>query len=418
MALTLRERFSPSTILWILLGVATVLKVLWAVNSVGTTDAVLFYHYGQSIQTYGLKWQYVRDTVFNHTPFTGWVMKELYLATSDNYPAFAAILRMICTAADIGVVLGMLHLKKLTGQPPWWALWLFAISPVSIMVSGFHGNIDPIMVMFIFFAALAVLREKPLLCGVMYAAACNIKIVPLMLAPVFIFYWMAKGWRPAIRFMASAGALMLAGAAYGLIVCPAGFLRNVLGYGTFWGGWGITFWLRQTGLRDFHIMDYEDLTPAQTHVMLALKILLIAGILVLAWRRRRLGGLDFFKTLAAAFTWIFVVMPGAGPQYMVWFAPFMLLLSPRWWVALTAASAIYMARFYHSTSLYHFPWNMSFPRGPEAPYWAPWSNLPWGTFVALLCSQGAAWLLLERGKQSAGKIAPPQASGIAQGPVG
>ena len=47
------------------------------------------------------------------------------------------------------------------------------------MVSGFHGNIDPIMVTFLFFAAVAVVKDRPVLCGVMYAVACNIKIVPL-----------------------------------------------------------------------------------------------------------------------------------------------------------------------------------------------------------------------------------------------
>jgi uncharacterized membrane protein len=264
------------------------------------------------------------------------------------------------------------------------------------MVSGFHGNIDPIMVLFIFLAAVAVFKDQPVVCGVMYAAACNIKIVPLMVAPVFIFYWMGRGWRAATGFMATSGTIMLAGVAWGLIYCPAAFMRNVFGYGSFWGGWGVTYWLRQTGMKDYQLMDFEDLTVAQNRVMLGLKVILLAGMLALAWRRRKLGGMEFFTTLAAAFTWIFVVMPGAGPQYMVWFAPFMLIAAPRWWAALTAGATIFMVRFYHSTSNYHFPWDMAFPRGREAPYWAPWTNLAWGTFVALLCWQGAEWLLLRR----------------------
>ena len=157
----LSDRFPPRTLVLLLLGVATVVKMLWAANSVGTTDAVLFYHFGRSIQNHGLTWQYINDLDFNHTPFTGWMVNTLYRVKPDNYLVFAAMLRLISILADIALVLGLLHLRKLTGKPPWWALCLFAVSPVSVMVSGFHGNIDPIMVMFLFFAAVAVVKEQP-----------------------------------------------------------------------------------------------------------------------------------------------------------------------------------------------------------------------------------------------------------------
>jgi hypothetical protein len=83
---------------------------------------------------------------------------------------------------------------------------------------------------------------------------------------------------------------------------------------------------------------------------------------------------------------------------MVWFAPFILLAEPGWWVALTAGATVYMARFYHSTSEYHFPWVLALPKGPEEPYWGPWTNLVWVTFIALLCWRGREWFLLEKRK--------------------
>jgi hypothetical protein len=315
------SRVSPPAVVLILLGVATAVKTLWASTSVGTCDSMLFFYFAKSIHRWGMVHLYEGTTIFNHTPLTGGLIQLLYLATNGYYLHFAAILRLICVVADVALVLGLLHVRKLTGQPPWWALGLFAISPVSIMVSGFHGNIDPIMVMFLFFAAVAVLTDRPILCGVMFAAACNIKIVPILVSPVFIFYWIARGRRPAAAFMGTSGALMLAGAAWGLIYCPAAFLRNVFGYGSYWGGWGVTYWLRQTGIKAFDLMSFADLTDTQNHVITLLKVVSMAGVLALAWRRRKLGGLDFFTTLGAAFTWIFVFMPGAGVQYMVWFAP-------------------------------------------------------------------------------------------------
>ena len=402
------DQLSPRAIVLMLLGLASAVKALWAVNSVGTCDAMLFFYFGKAIQIHGMAYLYKGTALFNHTPLTGWLVKELCLATHNDGLHFGAILRLACVLADVALVLGLLHVRKLTGKPPWWALGLFAASPVSIMVSGFHGNIDPIMVMFLFFAAVAVLKDQPLLSGVMFAAACNVKIVPILVAPVFIFYWMARGRRSAIRFMAASGTLMLAGAAWALINCPAAFIHNVFGYGSYWGGWGVTYWLRETGIRSYGLMSFEGLSAAQNHVILALKIITLVGVFTLAWRRRKLGGLDFFTTLGAAFTWIFVFTPGTGVQYMVWYAPFVLLLSPGWWTTLTAGSAVYMARFYHSTSQYHFPWDMALPKGPEVPYWAPWTNLVWGTFIALLLCRGASWFLLETRAHAPEPVAAPE----------
>jgi hypothetical protein len=206
--------------------------------------------------------------------------------------------------------------------------------------------------------------------------------------------------------MGTSGALLLAGAAWALINCPAAFVRNVFGYGCYWGGWGVTYWLRWTPFQDFQLMDCEGLSLAQNRVIMALKLLMLAGVVTLAWRRRKMGGLDFFTTLGAAFAWIFVCMPGIGTQYMVWYAPFILILSPEWWAALTAGSAIYMARFYQSTSGFHFPWYLSMPHGPEAPYWAPWTNIAWATFIALALVRGRSWLLL--GKRTGAVLPAPQ----------
>lgn len=404
-------RPSRTDIVLILLGVATLVKIVWAMTSVGTCDPFLFFFFAKSMTRWGMEHLYRGTTVFNHTPMTGGLIILLYRWAHGYYLYFGEALKMASIVADVGLVAALLVVRKLTGRPPWWALGLFAISPVSIMVSGFHGNIDPVMVMFLFFAAVAVLKDQALLSGVMFAAACNVKIAPIMVAPVFIFYWMSRGRRAATEFMAASGALMLAGAAWGLIHCPAAFIRNVFGYGSYWGGWGITYWLRQTGIKAFGLMSFADLSPEQNHVITALKLVTMAGVVTLAWRRRKLGGLEFFNTLTAVFAWIFVFMPGAAVQYMVWYAPFVLLAAPRWWLALTVGATVYMARFYHSTAMYHFPWDLALPKGPEEPYWGPWTNLVWGTFIAFLCVKAGEWF----GVKAASEIRNERRAGCAPG---
>jgi hypothetical protein len=70
-------------------------------------------------------------------------------------------------------------------------------------------------------------------------------------------------------------------------------------------------------------------------------------------------------------------------QYMVWAAPFLLLLSARGYVVITAGATVFLFAFYQSTSGGRWPWFFSFPRGPETPFWSPWGTLAWLSFGAV-----------------------------------
>ena len=81
-----------------------------------------------------------------------------------------------------------MRISKVPGCIPTWAMALFAISPVSLMVAGwFHGNTDPIMVVFILAAALMCLTERPVLCGLFFALSCQVKVVPVLFFPDLLF---------------------------------------------------------------------------------------------------------------------------------------------------------------------------------------------------------------------------------------
>ncbi len=119
---------------------------------------------------------------------------------------------------------------------------------------------------------------------------------------------------------------------------------------------------------------------------------MLLGVLTLAWKRRNVDGAEFFTSLTAAFAVLFVFLPGAGPQYLVWIAPFLAWSLPRWYLAVTLCSSVYMFAFYQSTELKHaFPWELSFPKGPEIAVWGPWMNVAWGAFILLLVTQARRW---------------------------
>ncbi len=379
--------FSPRTVVLFALALASLVKIAWASWSAGTCDVNFFYSFAERLQTQPIEELYRHEILFNHMPLTGWAMRGLYALAGGDFSRFAMFIRLGCVAADAAVVLALLRWRDRWPALPLWALVLFAASPVSLMVSGFHGNVDPIMTALLFFAAAAVWRDRPALSGMLFALACNVKILPLLLGPAFFLFWCSRGVRPAVRFAVAGGLVMIAGVAWPLLRCPAEFARQVLGYGSYWGTWGITYWAMRSGHAAMQNLGFYGLTAAQNGIVAALKLLIIAGAIAIGWWRRRVAGAAFFQTLALVFTVLFVFAPGVGTQYMVWGAPFLLLLSARWYAAITGTTALYVFAFYNSTANTAFPWHTVMPRGPEVAVWGPWAALPWLTFVALLSAQ-------------------------------
>ncbi len=380
------SRFTPPVITLCVLAVATALKAWWALNSVGSMDVVVFWKFAQYLDHDSLKYMYETYVSFNHTPLTAMIVHGLRVVALTTDPpetrvlVFASMLRFLSIFADIGLVAGLLHVRKLTGNPPWWAIYAFAASPVSLIISGFHGNMDPVMVMFMFLAGVAVLHERPALSGVLLAIAFNIKIVPIVLVPAFFFYWLAKGRKQAAAFTVAVAAGFFLGAAVPLVQCPHAYISHVLGYGSVWGAWGLTYWLRLTGMPDLQIVDFRNLSAHQNAVMAVLKLIIVGTVTVIAWKRRNKGGNEFFATLGMIWTVVFVFAPGGAVQYMPWFAPFILMLSPRWWAALTAASTVVLVVYYHPNAKWQFPWDLAQASDDR---WIPWTNLPWAVFLGI-----------------------------------
>ena len=130
-------------------------------------------------------------------------------ASDGTVRNFALSLRVPGILADFLAVLVLMRLREKTGRPPLWALVLFALSPVSLMVSGYHGNVDPVMTLFLLVAAWMCIEQKPLLCGIALGIACQIKVAPLLVAPVFAAYWWPR--KKFTGFALAASIVTLAG---------------------------------------------------------------------------------------------------------------------------------------------------------------------------------------------------------------
>ncbi len=374
--------------LWIvgLALIALILKLLIAFNTFGTNDVVTFYHFGKALNENGLEWTYRHSIYFNHPPLIAYYLRAIYQLGDqpffrDNGLTFPFLLRLPGIVADLITVVALCWM---TGQDrqfqiPTWALALFALSPVSIMVTGFHGNTDPVMVMFLVLASLFCLRGKSVWCGLFLALSCQIKIIPLLLLPIFFFFWLSR--RRAVSFSLPFVLASLVLSAEPLLKFPALFLKNVLSYGSFWGIWGITYWLRLTNLAMFRLETvFYDISPMESFVVTVLKLIIIAAVLMIAWRRRNLGERALFDSVAYAWIVFFVLAPGVCAQYMVWLAPFALVLSPVFYGWLAATSSLFLF-FLYNVNAGEFPWYGVISDGRHGD-WALWSVWPWAALIA------------------------------------
>src|SRR5438270_6377426 len=151
------ERMSPTrdlrtTFIVALALVAMTIKLAIAYNTIGTNDAVTFYGFAKVLNEHGLQWTYEHSRYFNHPPLTAYFLRGIFLITErplvqDLGVHFPFLLRLPGIIADFLTVLVLLQFRKLNIVIPTWALGLFAISPVSLMVVGFHGNTDSVMVL-------------------------------------------------------------------------------------------------------------------------------------------------------------------------------------------------------------------------------------------------------------------------------
>lgn len=366
--------------------IAAALKLYCAATTYGSSDVTSFCRFGAIIDRAGLAQMYRLDSYFNHTPITGHFVAWMFALASHLTPAaphivprsFPFLLRLPSIAADVIALVFLVKVRRVTGRPAVWALALFALSPVAFMVSGFHGNVDSVMVCLLLIAVYYCAGERVVLSALFFALACAVKIIPLLLVPVFFFFWLTRSRRSVAVFCTVFGVGCFAAWSEALIKAPRFFLQNVLGYGSFPGGWGITY-LAGVFARQFGIQSHPVFLECLLTSITALKLITILCVVALAWFRRKAAGLQFATTVAYCWVCFAILAPGFVPYYLVWLAPFMLLYSGAWYAVVTAASTIYLFAYYNIMA-HGMPWNVC--DSTVRPIWSSWGTIPWLVLVA------------------------------------
>ncbi len=333
-----------------------VLKAVIAARTYGTNDIRHWTDFVNGVAergpvgVYGINFE---RSFYNHPPAIGYFLQLVDFGRQHGLSIGFSI-RSVASLADVGSALLIFEIlrRRRSLRESTWAACLVAVSPVLVIISGFHGNTDPIFVLFTLLALhLLADRDKPLTGGLSMGIAIGIKIVPVVAVPALLVLAFTRGRSSLVRF--GAGFLI----AFGITWLPAlisegrPVREHVLGY----AGSGISQWgLIQIG----HWFDdpaWADFLTDSGRFPIVLLCALVPAALV--WRRPAMAA----EAVGLSLVGFLFLSPAFGCQYLVWAMAVAYLLDFGWATAYNLGAGLVLFKIYTRWA-HGFPWN-------HADYW-------------------------------------------------
>ena len=238
--------------------------------------------------------------------------------------------------ADVAItlLLGRLALGPETGRVP----LLYALCPIPILVTGLHGQIEPVSLALGLGGLLLARRQHPAGSGALLGLAVATKTWPLLLAVGPLRETRpARWWRLVLATAAVIVALLLSIPAFLHDSLPAA-VSALTNYRSFVGVWG---W---TGILDaYHRTGRAYAGPGIDtiqHVGTVVTVVTVAAAVVCFWRA---GSVALTAAMLLAFL---VVTAGFGVQYLLWPIPYVLLLRRRSGLVFAGLASLYAGYVY------------------------------------------------------------------------
>jgi glycosyl transferase family 87 len=225
--------------------VAAVCKLVIAATTLGSDDVQWFTLFARAVHRVGPINVYAQHfgLPYNHPPLVSWWLVLNNWLTGHTPLTLPFLIRLPATLADVvsaWLIFTILRRRRPLSEATAAGV-LVGCSPVLVIISGFHGNTDPVFVMFCLLSAwLLADRGRPGWSGVCFAAALSVKIVPIVILPALLIT--AARRRSLGSFVMGAAVVIVPLWLPVLIRQWHPFLHNVIGYsGTerVKGPWGL-----------------------------------------------------------------------------------------------------------------------------------------------------------------------------------
>lgn len=295
-----------------LLGIAVRLALI--ATTAGTDDAVLKTMWADLVTRFGVTVSYAHSPLLNHPPLSlclFGIENRVAMATGIAFPD---VFRFVQVLGDglAAFALYRIGLRESAERARWLALFVL-LSPAAAFISGFHCNTDPLLAAFIAAAVMFGSEDRPVAAGTMLALATGIKIVPLLLLPLFLIVFRGR------RFVtfAAAFAVMATMAFLPALLGGPPVLHQIFGYGGMDFEWGIPAIVLLLEGRRVVAPNLTGSGIALYGKLAQAAIVGLVGLLVLFGLRVR-NRESFLAAVPAALLGILFLAPGFGVQYLAW----------------------------------------------------------------------------------------------------
>jgi len=302
------------------IAVAIIIRVGIAGVADGTNDALTWRFIAETISENGLIATYQSYERLNHPPLAA-LWSQLALQSGAWFTLVMKIPAIAGDALSVAL-LGMIWLERNDPARARAAMIAMALSPIAIIISGYHCNTDNL---YAFFSLLSMYllgtRRQFFAGGLALGAAINVKLIPVLLIPAAFSF--CRSWGDFRRLSAALGLSAIPFLPL-LLGAPDAVKSNMLSYVPPVSPWGIAHLIRDIGVHPSYAAAADQML--HTYRLLGQWLILgcVGALCLLHFRRPRWHGLELGTLVFALFL---VLAPGFGTQYTTIIVPLLLGVS-------------------------------------------------------------------------------------------
>jgi hypothetical protein len=282
---------------------------------------------------------YQAARLYPYPPVWVWVEAGCEWLARHTGLSFAVLVKLPVLAAEIAIVALLARWAAERGGALRWAPWIYALHPVAVLVSGFHGQFDSLALLAVLIAARASERGRHDAAALALAAGIALKSFPVLAVPVLLLR--VTGAAARVRFLALAtlpvAVLLLPYVAHD----ASAVARELFGYGGVadfgWiGAWRGLRWVTEGTLTRGEARFHGPLIAAA-------KVLFLAAYAAIAARMARRDAVTAILAVFVAFETFYGAL---SAQYLLWVIPLAVLRPDRWLAIYTVFASMGLVGFY------------------------------------------------------------------------
>lgn len=305
----------------------TCLRLAIAALTFGTNDVHYWAEFARGAVDAGPLGIYGVDfdlALYNHGPLSSWML-VLVGNLADLGVSFPFLIRVPASLADAVTTVVLFELLRGArgDRAAFAAAALFSLCPLGLVVSGFHGNTDPVFVMLVLLSLLMLTKHRNgWAAGVCVGLALSVKIVPVVVLGVFAVLAWRCGPRVLRDFVAGGTAVFTVLWVPVLVVEPGSFIAHYLGYpGIPLRQWGLSQLLAWAGV------PWDGVIAGGNAARFLVVALALGVPAYVAWKR---PSTDPVVVASLPLCILLLLSPAFSTQYLTWaLAPGLLVVGLR-----------------------------------------------------------------------------------------